>query len=51
MFKFLKVYFTMILVFVVPPILSCRSSVGVGGVLTFAASLLCGVLINPSIVD
>ena len=32
----------MILVFVVPPILSCRSSVGVGGVLAFAASLLCG---------
>ena len=40
MFKLLKVYFTMILVFFVPQVLSCRSSVG--GVLTFAASLLWG---------
>ena len=42
----------MILFFFVPQVLSCRSSVGVGGVLTFAAaSLLCGVLINLSIDD
>jgi len=36
----------MILGFFVPQVLSCRSSVGVGGVLAFAASLLCGVLIK-----
>ena len=41
----------MILVYFVLQILSCRSSVGVGGVLAFAASLLCGVLINLSIDD
>jgi hypothetical protein len=37
--------------FLIPQDLSCRSSVGVGGVLAFAASPLCGVLINLSIDD
>ena len=41
----------MILFFFVPQDLSCRSSVGVGGVPAFAASLLCDVLINLSIDD
>ena len=42
MLKFLKVYFTMIFFFFGPTSLSCRSSVDVGGVLAFAASLLWG---------